>query len=99
MSTLLTAPRIRHYAVVFLVFGVTGGLTVFLSRLVLNGALGLDVSLVSGPWSYRLVYLALIPPVYSAILLSVGTLVGKRAFFQRRVVRLWGWALPASLKR
>ena len=99
MSMLLTAPRIRHYAVVFLVFGVTGALTVLISRLVLNGLLGLDGSLVGGPWSYRLVYLALIPPVYSATLLAVGTLMGKRAFFQARVVRLWGWALPASLKR
>ncbi len=95
----LTAPRIRHYGVIFLAFGVTGGLTVLISRLVLNGLLGLDGSLVSGPWSYRLVYLALIPPVYSATLLAVGTLMGKRAFFQARVVRLWGWALPASLKR
>ena len=99
MSAPLTARGVRHYAVIFLVFGVTGGLTVFLSRLVLNGLLGLDGSLLSGPWSYRLVYLALIPPVYSATLLAVGTLMGKRAFFQRRVVRLWGWALPASLKR
>ncbi len=96
---LLTASRIRHYGIVFLAFGVTGGLTVLISRLVLNGLLGLDGSLVSGPWSYRLVYLALIPPVYSATLLAVGTLMGKRAFFQRRVVRLWGWALPASLRR
>ncbi len=95
----LTAPRIHHYGIIFLAFGVTGGLTVLISRLLLNGLLGLDGSLISGPWSYRLVYLALIPPVYSATLLAVGTLVGKRAFFQRRVVRLWGWALPASLKR
>ncbi len=95
----LTAPRIRHYGVIFLAFGVTGALTVLISRLLLNGALGMDGSLLSGPWSYRLVYLALIPPVYSATLLAVGTLLGKRAFFQRRVVRLWGWALPASLKR
>ncbi len=96
---LLTASRVRHYGVIFLAFGVTGGLTMLLSRLVLNGLLGLEGSLISGPWSYRLVYLALIPPVYSATLLAVGTLMGKRAFFQRRVVRLWGWALPASLRR
>ncbi len=96
---LLTAPGIRHYAVLFLVFGVTGGLTVLVSRLALNGLLGLEGSLLSGPWSYRLVYLALIPPAYSAILLTVGTLMGKRAYFQRRVVRLWGWLLPASLRR
>ena len=96
---LLTAPRVRHYGLILLAFGVTGGLTVLFSRLALNGLLGLDGSLVSGPWSYRLIYLALIPPVYSATLLAVGTLLGKRAFFQRRVVRLWGWALPASLKR
>ncbi|MCH8848979.1 MAG: hypothetical protein J4N29_04005 [Chloroflexi bacterium] len=99
MSTPPTARGVRHYAVIFLAFGVTGGLTVFLSRLLLNELLGLDGSLLSGPWSYRLIYLALIPPVYSATLMAVGTLMGKRAFFQRRVVRLWGWALPASLKR
>ena len=96
---LLPASRIRHYGLIFLAFGVTGGLTVLISRLLLNGLLGLDGSLFSGPWSYRLIYLALIPPVYSATLLAVGTLVGKRTFFQRRVVRLWGRALPASLKR
>ena len=96
---LLTAPRVRHYGIIFLAFGVTGGLTVLVSRLILNGLLGLDGSLIAGPWTYRLVYLALIPPVYSATLLAVGTLLGKRAFFQARVVRLWGWALPASLKR
>lgn len=96
---LLTPQRAGHYAVIFVAFGVTGGLTVLVSRLVLNGLLGLEGSFVSGPWSYRLIYLALIPPVYSATLFAVGTLLGKRAFFQRRVVRLWGWALPASLRR
>ena len=50
---LLTRQSVRHYAVIFVAFGVTGGLTVLLSRLALNGLLGLDGSLVSGPWSYR----------------------------------------------
>lgn len=95
----LSVSGLRHYGLIFVAFGVTGGLTMLFSRLVLNVLLGLDGSLISGPWSYRLVYLLLIPPVYSATLLTVGTLIGKRAFFQRRVMRLWGWALPASFRR
>ena len=96
---LLTAASVRHYAVVFVVFGVTGGLALLVSRLVLNSLLGLDGSFIGGPWAYRIAYLALMPPAYSVMLVAVGTLLGKREFFQRRVVRLWGWLLPASLRR
>ena len=95
----LTATSVRHYAVVFVVFGVTGGLTLLVSRLVLSGLLGLDGSFIAGPWSYRIAYLALIPPAYSVMLVAVGTLLGKRDFFQRRVMRLWGWLLPSGLRR
>ena len=95
----LDPSRVQHYAVVFVVFGVTGGIALLLSRLVLNGLLGLDGSFIAWPWAYRIAYLALILPSYSVILIAVGTLLGKRDFFQRRVMRLWGWLLPRSLRR
>ena len=83
----------RHYAVVVVVFGITGSLAVLVSKLLINEAIGLEGSLVAGPWSFRIVYLLLIPPSYSVMLLVVGSLLGKREFFQRRVLRTWGLLL------
>jgi hypothetical protein len=80
----------RHYLVVLIVFAITGLIAVFLSKLILSCALGLEGSLWSGPWSFRVAYLLLIPPSYSVTLVAVGTLFGKRAYFTRRVMRIWG---------
>ncbi len=86
--------EVRHYAIVILVFGLTGSIVVALSRFLLNGLLGLDGSLWAGPWSYRIAYLLLIPPSYSVTLVLVGTLFGKHEYFKRRVLRMWGRLLP-----
>jgi hypothetical protein len=83
----------RHYLVVLIVFAITGSIAVFLSKLILSSALGLEGSLWSGPWSFRVAYLLLIPPSYSVTLVAVGTLFGKRAYFTRRVMRIWGPSL------
>jgi hypothetical protein len=80
----------RHYLLVLVVFGITGSIAVFLSKLVLSNLLGLDGSLWAGPWSFRVAYLLLIPPSYSVTLVAVGTLFGKREYFTRRVMRIWG---------
>ena len=80
----------RHYVLVLIVFGITGSIAVFLSRLVLSNVLGLDGSLWSGPWNFRVAYALLIPPSYSVTLVAVGTLFGKREYFTQRVMRIWG---------
>jgi hypothetical protein len=80
----------RHYLMVIVVFGITGSIAVTLSRLLLNDLLGLEGSLWAGPWGYRAAYVALIPPSYSLTLVAVGTLFGKRAYFSRRAMRVWG---------
>ncbi len=80
----------RHYLAVLIVFAVTGSLAVVLSQLVLQEALGLEGSFWGGPWSYRILYLILIPPSYSVMLVGVGTLFGKRQYFTQRVLRMWG---------
>lgn len=84
------AAPIRHYAVIGLVFAITGTLAAMLSRLLLKEVLDLDGSFWGGPWSYRGVYLLLIPPSYSIMLMAVGTLFGKREYFTQRVLRMWG---------
>ena len=85
----------RHYLILIVVFSITGTIAVTLSKLVLTNLLGLEGSLWSGPWGFRAAYLALIPPAYSLTLVAVGTLFGKREFFTRRAMRVWG--LPLRL--
>lgn len=86
----VSSSKTKHYVVVILVFSITGTLAALFSRLLLNGVFGMDGSIWSGPWTYRLAYLALIPPSYSVMLLGVGTLFGKHAYFKKRVMRIWG---------
>jgi hypothetical protein len=93
-SATLISPRVRHTVMVIIVFGITGPIAVLLSRLLIGGLLGMEGSLWAGPWSFRLVYLLLIPPSYSMTLVVVGTIFGKREFFQARVVKMWGRLLP-----
>ena len=44
-------------------------------------------------WSYRIVYLMLIPPRYSVTLVAVGTLLGKHTYLKKRVMHMWGFLL------
>ena len=88
------SPAVRHAVIVFVVFGITGSIAVVLSRVLIGGLLGMEGSLWAGPWSFRAVYLLLIPPSYSVTLIAVGTIFGKREFFQARVLRMWGRLLP-----
>ena len=88
------SPAVRHTVIVIVVFGMTGSIAALLSRVLIGGLLGMEGSLWAGPWSYRAVYLMLIPPSYSVTLVAVGTLFGKREFFQARVVKMWGRILP-----
>ena len=83
-----------HYPVVLLVFAINGALTVYLGRVLLHEGLGMEGSLWGGPWGYRAVYVALITPLYSALLIVTGTLFGKRAYFVSRLRRTWGRILP-----
>ena len=83
-----------HFPVVMLVFAVNGSLTAYVGHVLLNDGIGIEGSLWSGPWGYRAVYVALITPMYSALLLVTGALFGKGAYFRTRVRRIWGRVLP-----
>lgn len=90
----LRSARWGHWAVVLLVYSITGSLSILLSRALLGNILGLDGGLLSGPWSYRIAYLLIVPPAYSVTLVLVGTIFGKHAYFKGRVLRIWGRLLP-----
>ena len=89
----------RHWLLVLVVFGITGSLTVLFSRFLMQDILNLQGGLISGPWSYRIVYVALIPPFYSLTLVTVGTIFGKGEYFRSRVVQMWLRFLPSRLRR
>ena len=77
-----------------MVFSITGIITMLFSGLLLRGILQLDGNFWSGPWSYRVAYLLLVPPFYSVTLVVVGTLLGKHSYFKKRVLRMWSRLLP-----
>ena len=87
-----------HYAVVALVFSITGSLSILVSQVVLTDVLHLEGGVWSGPWSFRIAYVLTVPPFYSVTLVVVGTLFGKHAYFKRRVLGMWGRLLPRRVR-
>ena len=93
-------PRdLRHWLIVMIVFGVAGLSALVFSRLLFNVILGMEGSLWSGPWSYRVMYLVVIPPFYYATLILVGSVFGKREYFVRRIRRVWSRLTPGGIRR
>jgi hypothetical protein len=78
-----------HWITVIIVFSMTGSFSLAFGRLLLTDVLNLDGSLWAGPWAYRFGYLLLVPPLYSAMLIGIGSLFGKHDYFKRRVLRMW----------
>lgn len=90
---------LRHWLIVMIVFGITGFSALVFSRLLFNVLIGMEGSLWSGPWSYRILYLSVIPPFYSLMLVLVGSLFGKREYFMSRVLKMWSRLIPGRARR
>ncbi|CAG8535321.1 6993_t:CDS:2 [Ambispora gerdemannii] len=87
----------KEWTIIFIVFGITGSTTVRCVRPIVTNLLGIEGSFLEGPWSYRLTYLSITLPLYSLILLIIGTIAGRHAFFKNVVVRMWGRLIPTRL--
>jgi hypothetical protein len=85
-------------AIIFTVFGVTGSSSLYLVRPTLHNLFGMQGSMKEGPWSYRLTYLAICMPAYSIMLVSIGTLAGRHAYFKKIAMRMWGRFLPSKYR-
>ena len=88
-----------HWIIVLVVFSLAGSGITRIAPLILKDLLGLQGGFIDGPWSYRLLYLALIPPIYSVLLVTIGTLFGKHYYFRARAMKLWGRLLPGPVGR
>ena len=85
-------------AVAFVVFGLTGSSSVALVRPAPRDGLGIEGSLVEGPWSYRITSLVLVSPVYACMLVTYGTLAGRHTYFAGMARKIVGRFLPSSLR-
>jgi len=83
--------------IVCVVFGITGTTTMFFVRPILRDLLQIQGTIIQGPWSYRISYFLTIMPIYSIILVLVGTLFGKSAFFTNFVKKMWLRFIPKSM--
>ena len=70
------------------VFAITGTSTMVMVRPAVSEVLGLKGSLKDGPWSYRICSLVIMTPLYSAMLVMVGTVFGRHAYFRHFAVKV-----------
>ncbi len=85
-----------EFAVIFTVFAVTGTTTAFSKRWFFE-LVGIDKEPL---WLYILCYLGYMIIAYQIILLTLGTLAGKPAFFWGFVKRFTLWLLkPFGIKK
>eukprot|EP01111_Echinosteliopsis_oligospora_P005656 TRINITY_DN1916_c0_g1_i1.p1 TRINITY_DN1916_c0_g1~~TRINITY_DN1916_c0_g1_i1.p1 ORF type:complete len:231 (-),score=23.54 TRINITY_DN1916_c0_g1_i1:73-696(-) len=80
--------------VVCVVFAITGSATTLFVKPILTDVLLLEGSMLQGPWSYRVAYFVVITPIYSLLLVTIGTLFGRHAFFRKFAAKMWTRMLP-----
>jgi len=87
-----------EWFIICVVFAITGSSTMVLCRPVLKDVLQLEGSLKEGPWLYRIAYITLITPIYSVILVTIGTLFGRHYFFKKMALKIWSHFIPPLKK-
>jgi len=68
----------------------------FFVRPTLN-LVGLKGNFVDGPWSYRILSILIISPIYACTLLVIGTLAGRHAYFANMSLKILRRFIPKSL--
>jgi len=78
----------REMILLSTVFAITGSSTMFLVRPAVSEILGLQGSMKDGPWSYRIASLVIMTPLYSILLVGVGTVFGRHFYFKHFSVKM-----------
>lgn len=88
----------REMALICTVFAITGSSTMVLVRPAVSKGLGLEGSLKDGPWSFRICSLVVMTPIYATLLLVVGTVFGRHAYFRHFSVKMWSrFGIPPEM--
>eukprot|EP00397_Hematodinium_sp_SG-2012_P053569 GEMP01064056.1.p1 GENE.GEMP01064056.1~~GEMP01064056.1.p1 ORF type:complete len:136 (+),score=19.55 GEMP01064056.1:165-572(+) len=88
-----TVPWWKDAALKCTVFAITGTSSMYFVRPALART-GIEGSWREGPNSYRAASLLVMSPIYTCILLSVGTAAGQHRFFAKVAARMWSRLLP-----
>lgn len=80
-----------------LVFSITGSLSVRLTSLFVHKVLGMDGAFKSAPWfPYRIVFIISTLPIYTILIVTIGTLAGQRLYFSRIAQHIWSCCIPGN---
>eukprot|EP00527_Entomoneis_sp_CCMP2396_P003093 CAMPEP_0198138752 /NCGR_PEP_ID=MMETSP1443-20131203/2152_1 /TAXON_ID=186043 /ORGANISM="Entomoneis sp., Strain CCMP2396" /LENGTH=205 /DNA_ID=CAMNT_0043800669 /DNA_START=42 /DNA_END=656 /DNA_ORIENTATION=- len=80
------------------VFGITGSSTMLLVRPAVKDVLGIEGTFRDGPWSYRICSIVIMSPIYASLLVAVGTIFGRHAYFRHFAVKIFSrFGIPAEL--
>jgi len=80
------------------VFAITGTSTMVLVRPAVSNVLQLKGSLKDGPWSYRICSLVIMTPLYATLLVAIGTIFGRHAYFRHFAVKIFSrFGIPPEL--
>ena len=60
--------------------------------------IGLKGNMRDGPWSYRILSLLAVSPIYSCVLITLGTLSGRHRFFATMASKMLGRFVPKTMK-
>jgi len=67
-------------------------------RPMVSHGLGLKGSMKEGPWSYRICSIIIMTPLYAGLLVVVGTLFGRHAYFRFFAVKMFSrFGIPPEL--
>ena len=66
-------------------------------RPALKNVMGIEGTMVEGPWSYRIASVLIISPIYACILMTVGTLAGRHVFFANMARKIMSRFVPKKL--
>jgi len=88
----------REMVLVCTVFAITGSSTMVLVRPAVSNGLGLKGSMKDGPWSFRICSLVVMTPIYATLLVLVGTVFGRHAYFRHFSVKMWSrFGIPPEM--
>jgi hypothetical protein len=67
-------------------------------RPAVSQGLGLKGTLWDGPWTYRICSLIIMTPIYASLLVVVGTIFGRHAYFRHFAVKMFSrFGIPPEL--
>mmetsp|Transcript_13023 Transcript_13023/g.30703 ORF Transcript_13023/g.30703 Transcript_13023/m.30703 type:complete len:229 (+) Transcript_13023:129-815(+) len=88
----------QEMALICTVFAITGSSTMILVRPAVSKGLGLQGTFKDGPWSFRICSLVVMTPIYGTLLLVVGTVFGRHAYFRHFSVKMWSrFGIPPEM--